>query len=209
MKIGVLGTGNVGATLGLRWASLGHDVTFGSRDPNSEKVRGVLAQSENKVKADHIKKAVQACEVIVLAIPWHGVKDVLKEGDFRKKIVIDCTNPLKSDFSGSALVGETSAAEEIAKQIKGAYLVKAFNSIGSMVMADPSYGKDKAMMLICSDHADAKAVVKTLAEQLDFEVVDAGDLVIARYLEKMAVLWIHLAFKQNLGANFAFKLLKR
>lgn len=103
----------------------------------------------------------------------------------------------------------TSAAEQIAGWARGAYVVKAFNSTGWNNMADPIYHGERITMFICGDNARAKDIVTGLAEDLGFEVVDAGALTVARFLEPLAMLWIHLAVVQNLGRDIAFKLLRR
>ena len=91
----------------------------------------------------------------------------------------------------------------------GARVVKAFNTTGAGNMANPKFGTQAATMFICGDDESAKATVGKLAEELGFEAVDAGPLMAARYLEPLAMLWIHLALKMGWGTNFAFKILKR
>jgi 8-hydroxy-5-deazaflavin:NADPH oxidoreductase len=88
--------------------------------------------------------------------------------------------------------------------------VKAFNTIGADNFGKPMFGSESASMFICGDHAESKAGVARLAVDLGFEVVDAGPLTASRMLEQLALLWIHLAFKQGLGPkNHAFELLRR
>ncbi|SRR6266404_4139998 len=135
---------------------------------------------------------------------------MLRDFEYRYgKILIDCTNPLKPDLSGLSIGQSTSAAEQIADLAKGARVVKAFNTTGAGNMANPKFGPQDATMFICGDDGSAKATVVKLAEELGFEAVDAGPLLAARYLEPLAMLWIHLAFKMGWGTNFAFKILKR
>lgn len=210
MKIGILGTGNVGSILGTRWTRKGHQVVFGSRDPNSTKVRKVLSGAGPNASAASPKEAVAAADVVVLATPWDAAQDAIDStGDLTGKILIDCTNPLKPDLTGLAIGHSTSAAETVAGWAKGARVVKAFNTTGAGNMANPIYDGQKASMFICSNDTEARSVVAELAKDLDFDVVDCGPLTAARYLEPLAMLWIHLAFSQGLGREIAFKLLKR
>lgn len=149
-------------------------------------------------------------EVVVLTTPWPTTQAAIQDaGNLGGKIVIDCTNPLKPDLSGLVLGHDTSAAEQIAQWVKGARVVKCFNSTGADNMANPKCGNDRPVMFLAGDDAAARAMVKQLGEDLGFEMVDAGNLAIARLLEPVAMLWIHLAYKGGFGRNFAFKLLRR
>jgi predicted dinucleotide-binding enzyme len=125
------------------------------------------------------------------------------------KILVDCTNPLLSGTSSLAVGHTTSAAEQIAGWAEGASVVKTFNSTGSVNMVDPRYGSQPASMFLCGDDSKAKSVVARLGEEIGFEMIDAGPLANARLLEPLAMLWISLAYRQGLGPNIAFKLLRR
>lgn len=210
MKIAVIGTGNVGGTLGRRWAERDHEVVFGARDPDAERVRDVLLSAGANARAATIADAAAAAPVVVLATPWSAAQSVIEAaGDLNGKIVVDCTNPIRTGLTGLALAVDTSASEHIADWAPGARVVKAFNTVGSNNMADPVYAGDKITLLICGDDADAKETVAGLAKQLDFDVIDAGGLEVARHLEAFAVLWIHMAYTAGLGPDFAFKVVRR
>lgn len=209
MRIAVIGIGMVGGTLGRRWAQEGHEVMFGVREPSSEKVGQLLAESGANARAGSVAEAAAFGEVLVLATPWSGTEDaVRKAGDLSGKIVLDCTNPLAPDMSG--LVGNTSAAEQVASWAPGAKVVKVFNTTGFKNMDNPRYGDDRVTMFYCGDDAEAKKVAAGLAQGLGFEPVDAGPLSEARSLEYLALLWIHLAYgAAKLGPGIAFKLIRR
>jgi 8-hydroxy-5-deazaflavin:NADPH oxidoreductase len=209
MRIAVIGIGMVGGTLGRRWAQEGHEVMFGVREPSSDKVGQLLAESGAKARAGTVAEAAAFGEVLVLATPWAGTEDALSNaGDLSGRIVLDCTNPLAADMSG--LVGGRSAAEQVASWAKGAKVVKIFNSTGFKNMDNPKYGDDRVTMFYCGDDAEAKKVAAGLAEGLGFEAVDAGPLSEARSLEYLALLWIHLAYgPAKLGPGIAFKLIRR
>jgi 8-hydroxy-5-deazaflavin:NADPH oxidoreductase len=210
MKIGILGTGNVGSALGQRWAAKGHRVLYGSRDPQSEKMRELVLTSGANARAATIRGAVEDSDVVVLATPWDVTGQVVQSiAQWNGKIVVDTTNPLNPGLQGLALGYNTSAAEEIARWAPGARVVKAFNTTGANNMTDPHYGGEAASMFVCGDDAAAKAVVLDLAHELGFDAVDVGALDMARQLEPLALLWIKLAYVQGLGRNIAFKLLKR
>ncbi len=207
MNIAVIGTGNVGGALGSRWAKIGHNVVFGSLDPKNEKVQALLQASSASAKSP--REAAEAAEVIVLAVPWAAAESTLGSlGNLQGKILIDCTNPLNA-YNQLAIGHTNSAGEQVAAWAEGAKVAKAFNNTGANNMADSNYGDQKLSMFICGDDPDAKKVATQLSDELGFETIDTGGLAMARYLEPLTMLWIHLAYVQGLGPNVAFKLIKR
>jgi NADPH-dependent F420 reductase len=210
MDIAIIGAGNVGGTLGRAWAGKGERIIFGVRDPNDATVRSLVGSSGHGARATIVRDAVAASDIVVLAVPWEAVDSVLASaGDVRGKLLIDATNPLKRDLSGLAVGHTTSGAEEIARNAHGANVVKAFNTIGFMHMADPKFGAERASMFLCGDDAAAKKTVAELAAALGFEAVDAGPLRQARLLEPLAMLWISMALVYGAGPNIAFRLLRK
>ena len=210
MKIAVIGTGNVGSTLGVAWAKRGHEVAFGSRDPQSTGMLKLVVDAGQTATVTTSPEAAAGAEVVVLATPWDVTEAVVVSlGDLTGKIVIDCTNPLKPGLAGLAVGGDTSGAERIAAVATGARVVKAFNTTGARNMADPAYGGGRLVMLIAGDDGPAKVEAARLAGDLGFEAVDAGPLSQARYLEPLAMLWITLAYVQGLGPDFGFALVRR
>ncbi len=210
MNIAVIGTGNVGGALGRRWAQAGHDVSFGVRDPQKDRVQTLVSELGGKARAINVHEAARRADVVVFATPWGGTEDAIKSaGDLSGKIVIDCTNPLAPDMSPS--IGHTtSAGEQVAAWAVGARVAKAFNSVGSRVMANTDFGDEQPSMFVCSDDADAKQVAMQLAADIGFEPIDCGPLRIARYLEPLASLWIHLAYGMKLGGDkIAWRLIRR
>jgi hypothetical protein len=207
MNLGIVGAGNVGGTLGRRFAELGHSVAFGSRRPDSLEMAELARRPNVCVVSPY--EAAQSAEVVILATPWPNTADALRSaGDLTGKIVLDCTNPLKPDLSGIATGPDTSGGELVALWARGARVVKIFNSVGFGVMADPEFGSERATMLYCGDDAVAKNVARELAAELGFDPVDAGPLKQARVLEAFALLWVSLAFGGQ-GTNIAFRLMRR
>jgi len=213
MTIGILGSGNVGGTLGTRWARAGHHVIFGSRDPESGEMQSLVARATRPdgrpSRAGTFREAGEA-EVLLVALPWMATRAVLESFDgLIDKVLIDATNPLVPDLSGLEIGTSSSAAEHVAGWALGAKVVKAFNTVGYNIMADPAFGADRPVMPYCGDHADAKQIVRPLIADLGFDPVDAGPLRQARLLEPFALLWISLAYQQGLGREIGFKLLRR
>jgi 8-hydroxy-5-deazaflavin:NADPH oxidoreductase len=210
MNLGIIGAGNVGGTLGKSWAKTGHKIQFGLRNTAKPEVVALLKDIGSSARAVSVADAAAFGDVVVLTTPWDATHAAIQSaGSLDGKILVDCTNPLKPDLSGLAIGHDTSAAEQVRLWAPAARVVKCFNTTGAGIMANPKYGGDRAVMFLVGDDSAAKTVVTKLGEDLGFEMIDAGDLKIARLLEPVAMLWIHLAFKQGLGRDFAFKLLRR
>jgi hypothetical protein len=209
MKIGIIGSGNVGSALGQRWAIAGHEIKYGARNAAKPELVALLKKIGARASAGSVAEAAAFGNVILLTTPWNGTQAAIASaGNLAGKIVVDCTNPLKADLSGLSFGLDTSGAEQVAHWANGARVVKCFNTTGAENMTDPRFGSDRAVMFLAGDDDAAKATVSKLGEDLGFEMVDAGGLEIARLLEPVAMLWVHLAFRRGLGRNFAFKLLR-
>lgn len=206
MRIGIVGTGNIGATLGRRWAAV-HEVAFGTRNTEDTPVLALVAQCGGKARPASVPEAAAFGDVLVLAIPWGAALDSVRTaGDLAGKILVDCTNPVGAGLRHALPSG--SAAEAIAAEAPSARVVKAFNTAGFEVFADPHFGSESASLFLCGDDAAAKETVAGLARELGLEPVDCGPLGQARRLEELALFWISLA-TQGHGRAHAFRLLRR
>lgn len=207
MKIAVIGTGNVGSTLGARFAKAGHSVVFGSRSATSPRVKS-LTKLVDGSEAKDIASAIAASDLVVLATPWSSTRDVLAvAGDMTGKIVVDCTNPIEEGQLALGLT--TSGGEQVASWVRDARVVKAFNMTGASSMANPVFDSGRAAMFVCGNDPEARATVVELAKEIGFDAHDSGHMATARYLEPLAMLWIHLASAQGWGRDFAFTVAKR
>jgi 8-hydroxy-5-deazaflavin:NADPH oxidoreductase len=207
MKIGIIGAGDVGGTLGKSWRRRKHDVMFGVRNLQSQNVQR-LAQTDKSLIFGNINDAMAFGDVILFAIPWTSIEEIVRGRNLSGKIVIDPTNPLTPDLRQLAF-DDSSVAERIANLAKGAKVVKAFNTIGAQTLNNLIFGSNRADLFLCGDDTPSKRVVGELAADIGFDVVDIGSLANARMLENLALLWIELALRQELGPNIAFKLLRR
>jgi len=114
MRIAIIGSGNVGGTLGARWAALGHEVVYGARDPESQRVKSLLSGSTGNISALPIREAAASAPVVVLAVPWAAAPRALEvAGNLTDKILIDCTNPVKEGLAGLPFGSSESAAEQV------------------------------------------------------------------------------------------------
>ena len=210
MRIGIIGSGNVGGTLGARWAQGGHQVLFASRSPESDEMRELIGRAGGTSRATTVADAVAGSDVVVLATPWPATREILESaGSLAGKVLIDATNPLLPRLAGLEYGTTTSGAEQVAAWAPGARVVKAFNTIGFNVMANPVFGEARAVLFYCGDDADAKAQTRALAEELGFDARDAGPLTQARLLEPFALLWISLAMVHGYGREIGFQFLQR
>jgi 8-hydroxy-5-deazaflavin:NADPH oxidoreductase len=208
--VAIIGTGGVGSALGIRWAASGHEIVYGSRSPGSERVVALVAETGHGARAVSPVEAVAAADVVVLAVPYGVVERILPTlGDAAGKVVIDCTNPLSRDLHSLVTGPDASGAEIIAGLLPGAKVVKALNTTGVSNMRDAVYPDGPPTMLLAGESSLAKAVVSELVVDLGFEPVDAGSLKSARWLEPLAMLWIELAYRQGMGDDIAFKLIRR
>ena len=204
MRIGIIGAGNVGTTLGAGWAKAGHDVVYGVREPSAPP-----PAPHARATFDSVRGAVLAAEVVVLTTPWAAVGDALAAaGDFGGKVLVDVTNPIGPGF---ALTHghTTSGAEHVAARAKNARVVKAFNTTGVENMANPGYGDARVVMPIAGDDAAAVELVGRLATDLGFEAVALSPLSHAREIEPLAMLWIKLALQWGQGRSVAFGIARR
>jgi 8-hydroxy-5-deazaflavin:NADPH oxidoreductase len=206
MNITIVGSGHVGRALGDGWRKAGHVVTFATREPAGGKAADLRQQG---FAVTPLAGAASSADVIVLAVPWPAVEATIGAlMPLTGKLLIDCTDPLAS--GRQLAVGFTdSGAETVARLAAGAHVVKAFSTTGAANMADSRYPGGKLMMAIAGDDPAAKQTVMSLAADLGFDPVDTGPLIMSRYLEPLAMIWINLAYTQGLGSNIGFALLRR
>jgi 8-hydroxy-5-deazaflavin:NADPH oxidoreductase len=191
MKVLVIGAGNMGSAFVKQISAAGHQVSV-----TAAKVAALAAQYPG-VKAVASASAAEGQDVVVLATGYADAVSALQSvGNLQGKVVVDITNPLTPDYMGLTLGHSTSASEEIAKAIPGAYVVKAFNTLFAQVLAQGSTLADgsKATVFYAGDEDSAKQSVRALAESLGFATADAGGLKNARYLEPLAGLNIYFGY---------------
>jgi predicted dinucleotide-binding enzyme len=203
MKVLVIGAGNMGSGFVKQLAAAGHSVSVTARDAAKA---ATLAAQYPGVKAVATAAAADGQDLVILATGYGDAVSALQSvGNLKGKVVIDITNPLTADYMGLTLGHSTSAAEEIAKAVPGAIVVKAFNTVLAQVLGQGPSLADGSQVTVfyAGDDAAAKLSVKTLAESLGFASVDAGSLKNARYLEPVAGLNIYFAYGAGRGTAIA------
>ena len=205
MKIAIIGAGNVGKALSGSFVRAGHDVTISSQHPDN--ARAAAAESGARAAATNAE-AIPDAGVVVLAVPYGALAEVVDElGDaLNGKVVVDATNPLRPDYQGLAVEG-TSAAEQVQARVKGARVVKAFNTAFASRQADPLVDGTALDGFVAGDDEQAKATVLELARSIGFHPIDAGPLELARALEAMALLNIMLQIRNDWTWQTGWKLL--
>jgi 8-hydroxy-5-deazaflavin:NADPH oxidoreductase len=208
MKIGIIGAGNVGQALGEHFKTLDYEVIFGVRNPLDPKYN--MTANSLKVAFKTIPETVAWSSIVILATPWSVAESVLQScGKLQGKILVDCTNPIKPDFTGLDEKLTVSGAEKIAQWAPGAKVVKCFNHTGYENLARPKYGAAELVMFAAGDDRAAVETIVDIAENMGFKAMGLNSLKLARHLEYMAWLWIELAVKQKLGTDLGFALIER
>lgn len=207
MDIAIIGAGNVGRALTTSATRAGHAVTVSSK--NGDTARELAAETGARVAATQ-REAAEGADVIILAVPYGAVGEVLGEAGsaLAGKVVVDATNPLKADYSGLATPDGSSGAEEIQKMAPEARVVKAFNTQLAARQADPKVaGGLRVDGYVAGDDAEAKAAVLALVEEMGLNPVDAGALAAAKYLEALAFLNISLQASNGWSWQAGWKLI--
>lgn len=212
MKIGIIGSGQVAQVLGSGFAGNGHEVMLGTRDV--QKLTEWLSSAGENVRVGNFAEVADFAEIVVMSVNAANVANAIELAGRERlagKIIIDVTNPM--DFSQGIPPRFTvnygnSLGEQIQAALPDSHVVKAFNSMGASVMTRPDFNGEAATHFIAGNSDDAKAVVKELIEEFGWEVLDAGDIGQAFFLEALASLWVNYSIKAG-HREQAFRLLTR
>ena len=215
MKVGILGSGTVGKTLGAGFLKHGHEVMLGTRDPSKPEVQQWVRENTGG-SAGTFERAAKFGEFLVLATLGRAAEEAIRLGgisNFKGKTVMDTTNPISdAPPTGGVLQFTTGPNESLSETIQAlipqAHVVKAFNSVGAGRMVNPHFEQGTPTMFICGDDAPAKAQVSGVARQFGWEEFDCGGLLAARALEPLCMLWCIPGFQRNQWTH-AFKVLIR
>ncbi len=212
MKIGILGSGEVGQTLGRGLIARGHEVKMGSREKNNEKTAGWAKKEGARASTGDFAEAARFGEMVIVATLWTGTENALKMAgaeNMAGKVLMDVTNPLNFTPGPVLAVGHTdSAGERVQRWVPKARVVKAFNSVGFPLMVDPQFPGGPPSMFICGNDAGAKETVGEIVKSFGWEVVDVGGIEEARDLEPLCTLWLAYGMKTKSWGH-AFKLLRK
>jgi len=213
MKIGILGSGVVGQTLGAGFAAHGYSVMLGTRDPKQPKVEEWVKHTGLGVTAGTFADTADFAELAVLCTNWDGTESALRlatPGALAGKIVIDVTNPLKVTESGPELsLGfSDSAGEQVQRLLPQSKVVKAWNIVTAKTMVSPAREEGVPDMFIGGNDPEAKAAVTSILHEFGWSVIDLGTIAASRLLEPLAMIWIKFGIANNHWTH-AFKLLRK
>ena len=208
MRIGILGSGLMGAKLGTLFARAGHEVVF-SYARSEDKLKRLARKAGGKARSGTPREAAQDADAVLLAVHWLRFDDVLAQaGDLSGKVVVTCSLPMNEDDTELVVAHTSSGAEELAKRIPGARVVAAFGTVPSEVFFAVYEGRRRARrpsLVYCGDDRKAKNVAAKLIRDVGFDPVDAGPLRIARYSEPFTMLIAQLAYEVKGGAGLAYR----
>ena len=188
--IAIIGTGSVAKALGPEFATQGHDIVYGSRDPESQKAQDIIMVTPGNASAVLPADSVRDASIVLLAVPGEMVEEItLGLGDLSGKIIIDPTNALTGDWETELSMGvSTSNARIIQDAAPDAFVVKAFSTLNWRQMVEP--GGDISILL-AGDSDAAKEKVSELVRGMGLEPIDLGDVDDAHWIEGMTILWLN------------------
>lgn len=213
MKVGVLGSGDVGKVLASGFLTHGHAVTLGTRTP--EKLKD-WAEKTSGANIASFAGAAEFGDVIVLAVKGTAAAEVLGLAGARNlasKTIIDACNPIDDAPPEHGVLRfytkiNESLMENLQHDFKDSHFVKAFNSVGSARMVNPKFADGKPTMFLCGNNEAAKKTVAGICEQFGWEPADMGSAEAARAIESLCMLWCIPGFLRNEWTH-AFKLLRK
>jgi predicted dinucleotide-binding enzyme len=213
VKVGILGSGDVGKALAEGFLKNGYQVAIGSDHPEK------LAEFKRKnpeMETATFDEAAQFGDIVVVCVKGSAAEKIVEKvkRHLTGKTIIDTTNPIADAPPQNGVLKyftslEESLMERLQKIAPDGQFVKAFNSIGSSLMVNPDFGDGtKPTMFICGNNDDAKKKVYGIVEKFGFEVEDIGKAESARAIEPLCILWCIPGFLRNEWSH-AFKLLKK
>jgi predicted dinucleotide-binding enzyme len=212
MKIGILGTGMVGETLGTKFVQLGHQVKMGSRTANNDSAAKWAKAAGANASAGTFSDAAAFGEVAFVCLKgavFLEVAKTLNPTALGGKVLVDVSNPLEfSDGTMTLSICNTnSLGEQVQKALPSAKVVKTLNTVNCEVMVDPAKGGNPTMFL-CGNDADAKKKVTDLLKSMGWrDIIDLGDITKSRGTETMMHIWMNL-FGLFGNPHFGFKVVR-
>jgi len=213
MKVGVLGSGDVAKVLAAGLLKHGHAVKIGSRTP--AKLADWVKQNPG-MQSGTFAEAAEFGEMVMLAVKGTVASEALELAGAKNlagKTVMDACNPIEEAPPENGVLRfftniNESLMERLQRQFKDARFVKAYNSVGSVLMVNPELPGGRPTMFICGNDDAAKKQVAQINEQFGWETADMGGVEAARAIEPLCMLWCIPGFARNEWMH-AFKLLTK
>lgn len=212
MRIGVLGSGLMGGRLGTIFARAGHNVVF-SYARTSGKLEELARKAGGSARAGTPAQAVQDADVVILAVHWSRVDDVLAQaGDLAGKTVLTCSLAMSDDDSHLVIGHTSSGPEALAQKAPGAKVVAAYNTVPGEILFPVFEARERdgprPDLIYCGDDAQAKAAVAGLIAESGFNPVDLGPLRTARYIEPFGLAVSLLAYGGKDGPEMGYRFVR-
>jgi predicted dinucleotide-binding enzyme len=211
MRVGVIGSGDVGQVLASGFLKHGHDVAIGTRDPAK---LAAWADANPQGRVAGFADVARFGELVVLAVAGTVADQALAAAGMNAldgKVVVDATNPIGGAPQNAVLKFFTTLDDSLMERLQRQYpkvrFVKAFNSVGNARMVNPDFGGVRPTMFICGNDSAAKATVTRILDEFGWETEDMGGVEAARAIEPLCMLWCIPGFLRNQWTH-AFKLLK-
>jgi len=215
MKIGILGTGTVGRTLGTKFVELGHDVKMGSRSATNAKAGEWVSQMGNRSSQGTFADAAEFGEIVFNCTHGMNALDALHAAgklNLAGKVLIDVSNPL--DFSKGfpptlSVCNTDSLGEQIQRAFPESKVVKTLNTVNAPLMVNPSLVPGEHDLFMSGNNSDAKTTVRMILQDWFGwkNVIDVGDIKAARGMEQLLPFWASLAALWNTG-QFNFHIVR-
>lgn len=198
--VAVIGTGDMGNSLGPKLADIGYRVIYGSRDPSTERVQNLVKNTAPTAKATTQKEAAQSADIVLLAVPWPAMEQVAQNlGDLDGKIVIDVSFPFEQGPDGYPQSSvETSSAEMIQAWNPGAKVVK-WSLPTAHYIDEPEKLGGRPSNLIAADDRKSKETVARIADAIGQDPFDAGPLRMSRAVEAQVLLFMVPLYQRRIA----------
>jgi predicted dinucleotide-binding enzyme len=174
------------------------------------KLKRLAREAGGSARAGTPAEATEEADALLLAVHWSRIADVLKQaGDLSGKVIVSCSLPMNAADTRLVVAHTSSGAEALAKKVRKARLVSAFNTVPSEVLFGVFEARRKAKrpsLVYCGDDSGSKGIAAELIRDVGFHPVDAGPLRIARYTEPFALLVAQLAYEGKSGPELAYRL---
>src|SRR2546428_2706119 len=166
MRIGILGSGLMGARLGATWARAGKEVVF-SYARSEQKLKTLAREGRGNARAATPGEAAREADALLLAVHWSRVDDVLKQaGDVSGKVIVSCSLPMNADDTALVIAHTSSGAEELAKRFPKGRVVSAFNTEPSeelFGLFEAQRQGSRPSLVYCGDNANSKTTPAQLS----------------------------------------------
>lgn len=200
MNIAILGAGNIGGTLGRKWAAAGHAVVYGVRDPASPKSQA-LRELDPAARLRTVAEALATAEAVLVATPHAAVAEITRTHApaLAGKLVIDATNAF-----GAPVVSNVQTLQDAAPT---ATVFRAFNSLGWEHFAQPQLDGLQIDHFYCGPDGEPRAALERLIAEVGLRPIWVGGHETLPVVDALGTLWVTLAFRRGLGRGIALKLL--